>query len=102
MIELLKAHSGAIAALCKRAGVRRLDVFGSAACGTFDPRHSDIDLLVEFTPLAKQKAFDNYFEILEGLTDLLGLPVDLLTSDQIRDSILADEIEATRQPIYAG
>lgn len=102
MIDLLTTNSKAIAALCRRAGVRRLDVFGSAASGRFDPLHSDIDLIVEFTPLAKQKAFDNYFDVLEGLTALLGVPIDLMTSDQVRDPFLAVEIAATRQPVYAG
>lgn len=36
-------------AICRRFGVRRLDVFGSASRGTdFDPEHSDVDFLVEF------------------------------------------------------
>jgi predicted nucleotidyltransferase len=37
-----------IAALCRRYGVRRLDLFGSAARGSdFDPERSDADFLVE-------------------------------------------------------
>jgi uncharacterized protein len=35
-------------ALCRRFHVRRLDVFGSAARGDFDPEHSDVDFIVEF------------------------------------------------------
>ena len=39
----------AIAALCRRFGVARLDVFGSAARGAdFDPARSDVDVLVEY------------------------------------------------------
>lgn len=35
--------------LCRRHGVARLEVFGSAARGTdFDPQTSDADFLVEF------------------------------------------------------
>ncbi len=38
-----------LAELCRRYGVARLEVFGSAARGTdFDPQSSDADLLVEF------------------------------------------------------
>lgn len=38
-----------LAAICRRYGVARLDVFGSAARGTdFDPQTSDADFLVEF------------------------------------------------------
>jgi predicted nucleotidyltransferase len=37
--------------LCRRYGVRRLDVFGSAARGAdFDVATSDVDFLVQFGP----------------------------------------------------
>jgi predicted nucleotidyltransferase len=48
MIELLDRMRSRVADVCKRFGVRRLDVFGSAADGSFDPATSDIDFLVEF------------------------------------------------------
>jgi predicted nucleotidyltransferase len=38
----------AVAVLCRRFGVRRLELFGSAVKGTFDPGTSDLDFLVEF------------------------------------------------------
>ncbi len=48
--EMLR-HRETLAALCRRHGVARLDVFGSAARGVdFDPARSDVDLLVEFAP----------------------------------------------------
>ena len=48
--EILR-HRDTLAALCRRHGVARLDVFGSAARGVdFDPARSDVDLLVEFAP----------------------------------------------------
>ena len=48
--EILR-HRDTLAALCRRHGVARLDVFGSAARGAdFDPARSDVDLLVEFAP----------------------------------------------------
>ena len=48
--EILR-HRDTLVALCRRHGVARLDVFGSAARGVdFDPARSDVDLLVEFTP----------------------------------------------------
>jgi predicted nucleotidyltransferase len=48
--EILR-HRDMLAAICRRHGVARLDVFGSAARGVdFDPARSDVDLLVEFAP----------------------------------------------------
>ena len=35
---------------CRRFGVRRLDLFGSAATGGFDPARGDLDFLVVFEP----------------------------------------------------
>jgi predicted nucleotidyltransferase len=44
----------ALAAVCRRYGGARLEVFGSAARGAgFDPNHSDTDFLVTFTPAAR-------------------------------------------------
>jgi predicted nucleotidyltransferase len=39
----------ALAALCRRRGIRRLALFGSRVRGTHHP-DSDVDLLVEFEP----------------------------------------------------
>jgi len=36
--------------LCRRYGVRKLELFGSATDGAFDPRTSDLDFLVDFDP----------------------------------------------------
>ena len=64
----------ALAALCRRYDVARLEVFGSAARGTgFDPKQSDVDFLVTFTPAARNDlaAFADFKEALEAL---LGAP----------------------------
>jgi hypothetical protein len=54
MFELTARHSKQIAELCRRFGVQRLDRFGSAARGDFNPETSDLDFLV---------LFDRTFEI---------------------------------------
>jgi hypothetical protein len=51
MISLVADKERELRATCERFGVRRLELFGSAATGDeFDPEHSDIDFLVEFQP----------------------------------------------------
>ena len=72
-------------ALCKRYGVRRLELFGSAAArggAAFDPHASDYDFFVEFEPGAGGRptvgAFKRYMGLKFGLEDLLGRPVDLV------------------------
>ena len=69
---------GELAAVCRRYGVARLEVFGSAARGTdFDPQTSDADFLVEFDPTAAWPPFDQFFDLAEALSMTLGRPVDL-------------------------
>jgi hypothetical protein len=71
-------HRGKLQALCRSFHVRRLDIFGSAARGDFDPTRSDIDFLVEFDrehPMVL--SIDTYFGFKEALEALFGRPVDL-------------------------
>lgn len=76
----------AIAALCRRFSVARLEVFGSAARGAgFDPKRSDADFLVTFAPAARNDltAFADLKDALEGL---LGRPVDLVERETVEES----------------
>ena len=78
MHTLIDNHRAAIAQVCRRFGVRRLEVFGSAARGDdFRPGHSDADFLVTFEPEAHDDLalFADFKDALEGL---LGRPVDLV------------------------
>ena len=63
--------------LCRRFGVRRLAIFGSALRDDFGPG-SDLDLLVEFESGARTGL--RMFELEAELTDLLGRKVDLNTA----------------------
>ena len=48
MHPLLDQKQKEVADLCRHAGARRLDAFGSVVRADFDPVHSDLDFLVEF------------------------------------------------------
>ena len=70
-----------LAELCRRYGVARLEVFGSAARGAdFDPQTSDADFLVEIDPDSGLAPFDQFFDLAEALRHTLGRPVDLVES----------------------
>jgi uncharacterized protein len=76
----------ALAAVCRRYGVARLEVFGSAARGTdFGPNRSDADFLVTFKAIARNDlaAFSDLKDALEGL---LGRPVDLVERETVEMS----------------
>jgi uncharacterized protein len=77
----------ALAALCRRYGVVRLEVFGSAARGhDFDPARSDVDFLVEFKKDAGLSALDQFFGFAEALEDILGRRVDLVDRGALQAS----------------
>jgi len=59
-------------------GVRRIGLFGSVLRG--EARHdSDLDLLVEFDPA--EKTYDRFLSLASYLEELLGRPVDLVTTE---------------------
>lgn len=74
-----------LSALCRRHGVARLEVFGSAARGGFDPDHSDIDFLVTFLPTARDD-LTGFADFKEALEALLGRPVDLVDREAVEAS----------------
>ncbi len=94
----------ALAALCRRYGVARLEVFGSAARGTdFDPAKSDADFLVEFKPGSDLSALDQFFGFADALEALLGRPVDLVERkalEQSRNYIRRRSILKDVQSVY--
>lgn len=89
------------ASLCRRHGVARLEVFGSAARGDdFDPARSDADFLVTFAPGFKLAAFSDLKADLEAL---LGRPVDLVEREAVeasRNFIRRRRILAEAQAVY--
>jgi uncharacterized protein len=56
-VSSIRIPKRAISALCKRYGVRKMSLFGSAARGELRP-DSDVDLLVEFKPDSRTSSFD--------------------------------------------
>jgi len=104
-------HSGiaerreAMAALCRRFGVTRLEVFGSAARGVdFDPARSDADFLVTFAREARDDlaAFDAFRA---ALAALLGRKVDLVEREAIeasRNYLRRRRILAEAEAVYAA
>jgi predicted nucleotidyltransferase len=102
VVDVLQDKREAIAELCARYGVARLDVFGSALRGDFRPGESDVDLLVEFAPMDGYDKAVAYFDLLEALQDLLGTEVDLVMVGAVKNPYIARDIERTRQLLYAA
>ncbi len=102
MTGVLKDKLGAIAEICGRHGVVRLDAFGSVLRNDFRPDESDLDLLVEFAPMEPYARVDAYFGMLEELRMLLGLEVDLVMVGAVKNPYIARDIERTRRMLYAA
>ena len=92
-----------IAALCRQYGVKRLEVFGSAARGTdFDPARSDADFLVEFGPGCSTDLLGDYFRLKDELTGILGREVDLIEFGALRNPYVIEGINEDRELLYAA
>jgi predicted nucleotidyltransferase len=102
MDPTIAQHRDAVADLCRRYRVQRLELFGSAASDRFDPQHSDVDLLVEFQPLAEGEHADAYFGLLESLESLLARPIDLVMLQAVRNPYFLQAIAPSRTLVYAG
>ena len=102
MHSAIEQHREGIADICRRFGVRRLEVFGSAARGTdFNPETSDADFLVEFAPGAGLPYLGHYFGLEEALAGLLGRSVDLVEPKAVRNPYIRASIDRARELVYA-
>lgn len=96
-------HRDALALLCQRYGVARLELFGSGARGAdFDPAKSDADFLVEFDQRGGLSALDQFLGFSEALQRLLGRPVDLVEASAVRNPYVQATIDRSRELIYAA
>ncbi len=101
MARLIENHLAEIADLCRRHGVARLELFGSAASDAFDPSRSDLDFLVEFNADSK-KLFDRYFDLKASLAALFGRNVDLVTAGSLRNPYFIAAVNQSRKLVYAA
>ena len=95
-------HHAELTGLCRRYGVSRLDLFGSAATGTDEPGLSDLDFLVEFKAPSSADYADNYFDLKEALERLFGHPVDLVVASAIRNPYFRESVERAKLSVYAA
>ncbi len=90
--------------LCRKHGVERLEIFGSALTPDFRD-DSDVDFLVKFSPGA-ERPWAAHFQALESeLADLLSRKVDLVSRaavEQSRNWIRRRSILDSAQLLYAA
>jgi len=88
--------------ICQRYGIRRLEVFGSAArANDFDPAHSDADFLVEFASDV-EPGLQAIFGAKADLEALPGRDVDLVEPGAVRNPYVLASINRHRAIIFSA
>ena len=100
MIPLISQHADELAEICRRHHVKRLDVFGSAAVGDFNPEKSDIDFLVEFDEAEDISLLQTRRDLTEALETLFSRSVDLVIFSNVINPYFRTSVENTREPIF--
>jgi predicted nucleotidyltransferase len=95
----IENHIDKLNALCNLYNVEKMYLFGSAVNSSFNDK-SDIDLLVKFKPIELAQYFDNYLNFKEKLESLFGREVDLLEEQTLKNPILIQSINKSKELIY--
>lgn len=93
-------HLKAIRELCVEYDVESLEVFGSAAVGTFDPAESDADFIVVFAEHHARLGFDHLEAFEDRLAEILDRPVDVLAWNAFRNPYFARSVNLSRRLLY--
>jgi predicted nucleotidyltransferase len=97
----IDGYRNALTQLCIQNRVKSLYVFGSVLTSRFN-NDSDIDLIVDIDSQNPLEYADYYFNLKFALQDLFNRSVDLLETKSIRNNYLRQEINNSKQLIYAG
>ena len=97
----IDSYKNALVQLCLQNKVKSLYAFGSVLTSHFG-NDSDIDLIVDIDSANPLEYADYYFNLKFALQDLFNRPVDLLENKAIRNDYLRQEINQSKQLIYAG
>lgn len=92
----------AVSSVCARRPIKRVELFGSRATGSFNAS-SDVDLLVDFDAGAKIGLFE-LGAIREDLVERLGVDVDMVSRKAVessRNPIRRESILSQTVPVYA-
>ena len=86
--------------VCKQYKVKELYIFGSAVSNRFDSAKSDLDFLVILEPMPPLEKGQTLLDLWSVLEDIFNRKVDLLSDQPIKNPILRNNIDRTKQLIY--
>ncbi|MDZ7755035.1 nucleotidyltransferase domain-containing protein [Rhodohalobacter sp.] len=87
--------------LCKKYNVKELYLFGSATTDDFS-EDSDLDFIVKFNRRGFEGAFDQFIDFKQGLEQIYGRSVDLYHLKKFRNAIFQEEVERSKELLYAA
>ncbi len=99
MIALLKANREDIAAICRTHGVRKLEIFGSAASGPFNPSTSDLDFVVDFLDYGPGVAL-RFTGFAHDMEFLFRRSVDLIFDVKLTNPYFRRAVDSSRELVY--
>ena len=99
--EKLRVSQTKLAALCRKYGVARLSLFGSASRNALTPG-SDVNLMVEFLPDSRASLYDITAMQDEFPAAFGGRKVDIVTPEILRDPVRRDSMVPDLKLIYAA
>ena len=102
MLDVIERNRDRIAELCRRHGIRQLDLFGSAARGDFDATKSDLDFFYEFDPADNACVADRYFGLVRTWEATFGYKVDLVSIKDAKNPYFLEVANRYRVSLYAA
>lgn len=96
-LEKYKMH---LQRLCRQNKVKSLYAFGSVLTNRFG-ENSDIDFVVDIDASDPIEYADYYFNLKFALQDLFQRPIDLLENKAINNPYIRQNIDNSKQLIYA-
>jgi predicted nucleotidyltransferase len=101
MADVVTDRKSEIEAVCRRLGVRRFELFGSAAEARTAARATWIFLSISGKFL-RHKYAEAYFSLRETLKSLFDMPVDLVTVPSVSNRYFREGIDRSRRLLYAA
>ena len=102
MLELIEHNRAELDELCRTYHVRRLELFGSATNGKFDPATSDLDFLVDFLPMEPSPHARAYFGLWAALREMYQRNVDLVETPAATNPYFLKAVNQQRELLYAA
>ena len=106
MLKELADKLDVLAAICRRFGVDRLELVGSATGESdrpFNPRRSDFDFLVSFgAPPPGMDLLDQYFDLIDAVAALYDRPTQIIDDRAVKNPYLRRSLDRQRRPLVVG